>query len=144
MTALLLTLATFVAWWAIGLALLAALRIDTRSPAAALSAPILGTAVTVLVFFTLSYAGLPMQAAALPVTAVLLAGSVAVLAMRRPGLPRAVAPIVALCLLNLLLVGRPMLRFGFRWLANANGDMAYYALSATQLVHHGLVAHASH
>ncbi|MBA2741622.1 MAG: hypothetical protein H0U46_06380 [Actinobacteria bacterium] len=45
---------------------------------------------------------------------------------------------VALCLLDLALLGRPMLQYGFDWIANANGDMAYYVLSATHLLGHGL------
>ncbi len=31
-----------------------------------------------------------------------------------------------------------MFRFGFDWIANANGDMGYYVLSATHLMGHGL------
>ena len=42
-------------------------------------------------------------------------------------------PVVVLCLLELVLVGRPMFRFGFDRLANANGDMAYYVLSRVRI-----------
>ena len=43
-----------------------------------------------------------------------------------------------LALFELVLLGRPLFHFGFDWIANANGDMGFYVLSATGLMHHGL------
>ncbi len=137
--ALLFTLAAFAAFCLIGLALLALVGARTGLLWIALSAPIIGTAATVLPLFVISHAGAPMGDAAWPVVGVLLAGSVVILAIRRPEIPLAVLPVAALCLVNLVLIGHPMLDFGFRWLANSNGDMADYVLSATNLLHHGLL-----
>jgi hypothetical protein len=140
MTAVLLTLALFAAWWLIGVAVLVAVRADTASLRIALTAPVLGMAATVLSFFVLSHAGVAMEACALPVTIVFLVGSAAVIAVRRPTFPASVAPVLAVCIGALVLAGWPMLVYGFGWIANANDDMANYVLSATQVLHHGLLA----
>ena len=138
MLAVLATLGLFVVWSAVGLAALVALRADLTELRVALTAPILGTALTVIPLFVVSNAGVSMHAGAPPVLIVLLVAGIIVLAIRRPHLSLTVVPVVVLCLLELVLVGRPMFRFGFDWLANANGDMAYYVLSATHLMSHGL------
>lgn len=139
MTAILLSLAAFASWWLIGLALLVALRADTASLRLVLAAPALGSAVMVLPLFVLSHAGLAMEDVARPVVGALILVSLPILWLRRPHLPPGVVPVVTLCLVNVLLVGRPMFEFGFHWFANANDDMANYVLSATQLLHHGLL-----
>ena len=138
MLAVLLTLALFLVWCLIGLAALVVVRADIRELRVALTAPILGTALTVLPLFMLSNAGVPMDSGAPPVWGGLLAASLIVVALRRPSLSLAVVPVVVLCVVDLALVGRPMFRFGFDWIANANGDMGYYVLSATHLLGHGL------
>ena len=80
-----------------------------------------------------------MASGALPVTIVVLVAAVAVVAWRRPRLPVAAAPVLAICVGGLLLVGWPMLELGFRSITNANDDMANYVLLATQLLQHGLL-----
>src|SRR6266511_2249993 len=140
MLAALLSLAIFVAWSLIGLALLAAVHANVHELRVALTAPIVGTAVTVLPLFIVSHAGVSMADGAPPVFAVLLVASLVIVGLKRPRLPVAVAPVLALCVANLLLVGWPMLHLGFRWLADANSDMANYSLAATNLMHHGLLA----
>jgi hypothetical protein len=139
MTAFALTFAIFAALWLVGLGLLAAIGADTRSLRLVLTAPALGSSVIVLGLFLLSYAGVAMNASAPAGIAVLLVASALALALRRPPLPRAAAVVIAVCLINLLLVGRPLFTFGFHWIANANNDMANYVLSATKLLHHGLL-----
>ena len=81
-----------------------------------------------------------MASGALPVTLVLLAGAVAVLAWRRPRLPLAAAPVLAVCVGGLLLVGWPMLepRLSLdRQRQRRHGELR---LLAMQLLHHGLLA----
>jgi hypothetical protein len=136
--AILSTLALFLIWSAVGLAALAALKADVQELRVALTAPILGTALTTVPLFALSNVGVPMNVGAPPVCAVLIVVSFAALVFRRPRLSFAVVPVILLCVVDLLLVGHPMFRFGFDWIANANGDMAYYVLSATQFTRHGL------
>ena len=138
MLAVLLALALFAAWSAIGAALLAATGTGLDDLRVALSAPVLGSALYVLTAFVLSDAGVPAERSAVAVAAVLLAGATVVIAVRRPRLPRTALPVVGIAVVGLALVGRPMFEFGFDWLANANGDMAFYVLAATQLLHHGL------
>jgi hypothetical protein len=140
LVALLLALATFLTFWLIGLGLLAALNADTRSLRLVLAAPALGSATTILALFALSHVGVAMSAGAAPVAGALVFGSLVALALRRPSLPVTVLPVAAICLAALPFVGRPMVDFGFRWIANANDDMANYVLSATQLLDHGLLA----
>ncbi len=139
MTALLLAFGLFGTWSFVGLAALAALGQDTTNLRITLTAPLLGTAVTLVPLFVMSNFGLSMDDVATVVLATVLAGSVATFAVRRPHLPVGVAPVAALCVVDLLLVGRPMFHLGFDWIANANDDMANYVLSATQLLRHGLV-----
>lgn len=138
MSAILLTLGLFLVWSMFGLAALAAVGADLKDLRMALTAPIVGTAVVAIPLFTLSNLGVSMRTGAPPVFIVLLVASLAVLAWRRPRVTVAVAPVVALCLLSLGLLGRPMFHFGFDWIANANGDMAFYVLAATHLMGHGL------
>jgi hypothetical protein len=135
----LITLAAFAAWWVIGLGLLAALQADTRDLRVALTAPLVGTAATVLLLFFLSHAGVAMADGAPPVIAVLLLSSTLIIVVKRPPIAWGVWPIVALAVANALLIGWPMFEFGSGWIANANDDMANYVLSATDLLHHGLL-----
>lgn len=137
---LLLIVALFGAWWLIGLAFLALVRADTGSLRIALTAPAVGTAATLLPLFILSDAGLAMDNAARPVAAVLLVLAACVVARKRPAVPRAVLPVLLICLVGVVLEGWPMFEFGSHWLANANDDMANYVLSATELLHGGLLA----
>src|SRR6266511_4634172 len=140
MIGLLLAFGAFFAWWIIGLAFLVLMRADVASLRLALAAPALGTAVTVLLLFALSRAGAAMEEGALPLMSILLGLSVVVLVLRRPRVSLFVVPVIALCIANLFLIGRPMLSYGFNWIANANDDMANYVLAATTLLHHGLLA----
>lgn len=140
MGALLLTLLLFAAWWLVGVAVLGLARADTASLRVALTAPLVGTAATLLPLFLLSLAGVAMEDGALPATLVLFVLAVAVVARRRPVLPVGVVPVLAICVVGLALACWPMLEFGFGWLSNANDDMANYVLSATQLLHRGLLA----
>jgi hypothetical protein len=142
MTAILLTLALFAAWWLIGVAALVAVRAETASLRIALTAPVLGMASTVLSLFVLSHAGVAMEDCALPVTIVLLVGAATVIAVRRPKLPPSVVSVLAVCIGALVLAGWPMFVYGFGWIANANDDMANYVLSSTQVQHRGLLAPA--
>jgi hypothetical protein len=138
MIALALALVVFAAWWLIGLAVLAAVRADTTEIRIALTAPVLGTAVTVLPLFVVSHAGAGMTNGAPPVIGVLLFAASVVLLAKRPRIPWGAWPVIAVCLIDLFYLGRPMSEFGFDWIANANDDMANYVLSATDLLHHGL------
>jgi hypothetical protein len=132
------TVGLFLVWAGFGLAALSAIGADVQDLRVALTAPMVGTALTVIPLFVISNAGVSMDGGARAVLIVLLLASVAVLAVRRPRLSLAVVPVFVVCLLEIVFVGRPMFRFGFDWLANANGDMAYYVLSATHLMRHGL------
>ncbi|MBA2372061.1 MAG: hypothetical protein H0V71_10505, partial [Chloroflexi bacterium] len=140
MTALLLAFACFVAWSVVGLAVLAVLRMDVASLRVALTAPALGASTMLLPLFVLSHAGVPIGDCALPVVGILLGGSAVALALRRPRVPFGVVPVFAICLVGLLLAGWPMFELGFRWISNANDDMANYVLLATLLLEHGLLA----
>jgi hypothetical protein len=140
MTAAFLAIVIFVSWSVVGFATLGALRVETNSLRLVLTAPVLGTAVTGLPLFVLSRAGVGMSQGGPAVVVVLLLGSIVFLAVRRPSVPRAVAPVIAVCLAGLPLAAWPMWRYGFHWLAFANDDMANYVLSATYLLHHGVLA----
>jgi hypothetical protein len=139
LTPLLLTLGVFGFWWLIGVATLQLLGRDLRDTAAAVSAPIVGSAVTVIPLFLASYAGVSMHAAAPPILAILTVAAAAVVGWRRPRIARSALFVVVVCLVEAIGVGSPFFSFGFHWFANANDDMANYVLSATHLVGHGLL-----
>ena len=139
MTPLSLTLGVFAAWWVVGLGILAAVRADASQLRIALTAPVVGSATTVIALFIVSHAGAGMAEGAIPVLSALFVLSLTSLAIRRPRVSRMVWPILAFCVVDLVLVGRPFFEFGFHWIGNANDDMANYVLSATDLLHHGLV-----
>jgi hypothetical protein len=140
MTAMLLTLGAFAAWTLIGLGLLTALRSDTRGLVIVLTAPALGVSVVTMTTFSLNRAGLPVHDFAVAQTAALLVAAIAVLAWRRPPLAWQAALPVAVALAAMLVTGRPMFEFGFRWIANANDDMGNYVLAAERLLRHSLLA----
>jgi len=140
MTSLLLTVSAFALFWLLGLALLAGVGAETSSLRITLTAPALGSCVLLLPAFMLSHAGVAMENAALPLLVVLALIAAIVLAVRRPPLPPGVVPVLVVCGVGLALTVGPMLDFGFHWVANANEDMSNYALSAQELVHHGLLA----
>jgi hypothetical protein len=135
-----LTVAVFAFWWLIGMGLLAAVRADTTSLRIVLTAPILGTCVTVLPLFVFSEAGGTIEACALPTGIVLALGAVLILAIRRPRVHAGAAAVAGTCVGCLPLLAWPAFSLGFRWLANGNEDMTNYVLSAQDLQHHGLLA----
>ena len=139
MLALGFTVAVFLVWFGIGLAALTALRADVRQLRVVLTAPVLGTALNLIPLFVLSNLGFGMTKVARPTCVVLIAASAGVLAWRRPRLPLAILPVLGVCVADLLLLeGARCSSSVSTGIANANGDMAYYVLSATHLMKHGL------
>ncbi len=139
MTALLLVLALFAGWSLVGLALLALVRADTSDLRIALTAPALGSCVTLLFVFPFSEAGMAVEHCAGPIAIFLLAASALILTIRRPRVHPGALVVAAVCVGGLLLIAGPMLSFGLGWLANGNDDMANYVLSAQDLLRHGLL-----
>jgi hypothetical protein len=138
--AILFTLALFSFWCLLGLALLAVARADMSSLRVVLTAPALGMSVGVLSLFVFSHAGIALRDCARPIALVTGLAAISALAVKRPRLPAAALPVLAICVASLFLSAWPMLHYGFDWLANANNDMATYVLSATQALYRGLLA----
>jgi hypothetical protein len=139
MTALLLVLALFAGCWLVGLALLSLVRADTSELRVALTAPAIGTCVTVLVTYLFSEAGVGVGDCALPIGSVLLVASVSTLALRRPRVHPGVLAVALVCVAGLLLAAWPMFSLGFHWFGNGNDDGANYVLSAQDLLQRGLL-----
>jgi hypothetical protein len=139
-TALLVTLGAFAFWGLTGVACLALVRADTTSLRVVLTAPMLGTCVTVLPLFICSEAGLGLASCAVPLGLVLLVGAIATLLVLRPRVHPGAAAVAGTCVALLPLVAWPMSSLGFGWLANGNEDMTNYVLSAQDLLHHGLLS----
>jgi hypothetical protein len=140
MIPVLVAAAFFAAYCIVGLAILTTLGADLQELRVVLGAPAVGTAALVLPMFFLSHLGAGMDKSGPLVIFPLLAVSAVVLIRRPRKVSAYAAIIVAICVANLLIVGRPLFEFGFGWIANANDDMANYVLSATDLLHHGLLA----
>jgi hypothetical protein len=140
MLALLLVVALFAGWSLIGLALLALVRAQTGELRVVLTAPAIGTAVTALVVFVFSEAGVPIEKCAVPIAIVLLFGSAVIVAVRRPHVHPGAWAVAIVAIAGLLLTAWPLFSLGFGWLANGNLDMANYVLSAQELLKHGVLA----
>ena len=103
-----------------------------------LIAPAVGVAVTLWPVFLLSRLGLPIASFGMPLAVALLAASILCVWRRRPVVPtKQLTPFWLVLLLALVLVGRPMLKFGFDWLSYANDDMANYVLGAQLFLDNG-------
>lgn len=138
MLALGLTLAIFVFWTVTGLAVLRTLRTTENVYQEILLAPVTGFAVVLLTVFLVSRGGAPMGVAALPIgLGWLVAASAAIWRNSYPISLGWSTVWVATLLVALLLVGRPMLEFGFDWVSYSNDDMANYTLAAARIVNYG-------
>lgn len=138
MIEVLAALAAFGAFWLYGIALLSAIRADLADLRVVLTAPVVGAALVTVLLFLLSAYGITMDAAGRPVGIGLAITSAIVLALRRPRIRPAVASVLVVCLVNIALIGRPLLQFGSHWVANANSDSVYYVMRATQLREYGV------
>ena len=146
--AFLLSLAVFGYWLVVGSAL--PLALGCRRDAAlrtVLVAPALGMAVTALPLFWANRWGVPVAAAAPPLSLALLAAALAVLVRRRSvfGLQdsggraaaRRYGAFALMLVAAMALAGWPMARAGFDWLSFGSDDMANYVLGADRLLRHG-------
>jgi hypothetical protein len=134
-----LTLLLFVLWSAVGYAVLLWLGEPRSRPWQMLLAPAVGLAVMVLLAYGLSSAGIPVGRFGPLMVAVTAVAAVASFWRFSWAVPvRRFLPVAALLLLAFLLVGHPLVRYGFDWLSYANDDMANYVLAAHRLVDHGL------
>ena len=133
-----LSIALFLIWAGVGLAMLVGLRKQDNPLQFMLLAPVVGLATTTLIAFWLNWLGLPVASFGVGLAIVLLLGSVVVLWRSRPKLLwRRYAPFAGILLLALWVTGRPMLEFGLDWVSYANDDMANYCLAAQRLLQHG-------
>lgn len=138
--AFLFTLLMFAYCWLVGLGLLALLGTELSDLRVALTAPVIGTCVSVLIVFPLSEAGVSIGSCAVPIAIALTVGSCVVLALRRPRVHAGTLAVAAVCVTGALLIAWPMFSFGFHWFANGNDDMTNYVLEAQDLLNRGLLS----
>jgi hypothetical protein len=134
-----LSIALFIFWAVVGLAVLAGLYREGDRLQTLLLAPVVGLATTTLGAFWLNWLGFPVASFGIGWALVLFLSSAALLWRSRPH-PlswREYAPFAGILFVALLLTGRPMLEFGFDWVSYANDDMANYCLAAQRLLNHG-------
>lgn len=125
-------------WTLIGYALQAAIYQKPNLTQNALLAPALGITVTLLPVFILNRLGLPVEQFGSLLFIALLGLSLLILWRTRAPFPfRSVLPFALLLILALLLVGRPILEFGFNWVSYGNDDFANYVVNAHRLTLHG-------
>ena len=128
----------FLFWTLVGFSLVSLLGNRQNLVRNALLAPATGAGVTALLISWVNVAGIPVKHAGLPVAAALVLASGLILWRLRPVFPyRRLKPFLIVVLVAALVVGYPMLLFGFNWLAYCNDDMANYALIANLYLHHG-------
>lgn len=134
-----LVIVLFGFWQVIGYATLEVLPNRPNLIQNVLLAPAVGLAVTVVLVFSLSRLGLPVKQFGLILAIGLLLAGIFVLWRRRHQVfPwRRYLPFLGVFLLALLLTGRPLLEFGFNWLAYSSDDMANYVLGAQRFFNYG-------
>lgn len=133
--AIIFSIALAIMWMLTGLGLFAIMRFRTNFYLRLLLAPALGLAVNVVALFTLSRIGFPIKIVAMPLflVSMLLAGYF-VLTQRMIWKRRAFLTYCMLILVTIIPFVRPLLNFGFEWLAFVNGDMSYYSITSTRLL----------
>lgn len=125
-------------WTLIGYALQAATYQRPNLTQNALIAPALGITVTLLPVFILNRLGLPVGQFASLLFIALLVLSLLILWRTRVVFPfRSVVPFALILLVALMLIGRPLLEFGFNWVSYGNDDFANYVVNAHRLTVHG-------
>lgn len=139
MTAIILTVALFAGWTAVGAAILRLLPRPAWAAHCPLLAPATGLAATLLVVFWLNAGfGLPVTSFAWTVAVGLLLLVALPIGLQRPALPwRAHVWLLPVLVVALALGAWPMARYGFDWLSFCNDDMANYVLSAERFARHG-------
>ncbi|HLG97411.1 MAG TPA: hypothetical protein VKX49_13950 [Bryobacteraceae bacterium] len=138
MLAFLLLLTLFAFWSLVGFGLFAAFGSQRNILRNALLSPIAGAAITALATAWTNVAGIPVRRSAPWITVVLVASSLYALRRRRPVFPiLRLFPFLAVIVIGTLLVGYPLLLFGFNYVSFCNDDMANYALSAKLFLNHG-------
>lgn len=133
-----ITLAVFACWSIIGYALTSSLLPRRQALSNLLLAPVVGMGTLEL----LAHIGLRFDSPIGPIAYALVFGAllvaITVLLIRRPPFPlRRVLPFSLILLAAIPLSGRPLFRWGYDWIANANSDMANYSLGATGFREHG-------
>jgi hypothetical protein len=132
-----LTLLLFLFWWFIGYAVISVLR-RRRLLQNMLLAPVIGTALCVLLVFWGNRAGIPIRSLGPPLAACVLLA--AALIWWRGGVIvpwRQYLPFVGVLVFALVLLGWPLFEFGVNWVSISNEDMANYCLAAQRVFRHG-------
>lgn len=138
MIALVLSLCVFAFLALVGSAVLALLAADEEPLYRLLLAPVTGAAATMIPLYLVSQLGLPVGRFGLGMAIGYAIASVSLLWWRGKRIPRKdFLPFVLLALFAFLMVGWPMLRFGFDWVSFSNDDMANYCMGAERLLHFG-------
>jgi hypothetical protein len=138
MVAFLLVICLFCTWGFIGYTLLFTFWSRRNLLQNLLLAPAIGVAFTVVLVFWLNRTGLPVGRFGSTLTIILLIASALACWKQGTIFPFRHFRFFALILfLTLFVTGRPLLEFGFNWLAVANDDMGNYVLGAHRFVDYG-------
>jgi hypothetical protein len=136
--ALCLTSALFVFWTALGYAVLRIVKVDLDPLQELLLSPVVGVVATCIPLFLINGAGVPVVRFATPLTVALLIFAAVPLMVGRRALPlREWRPFGLVLLGALLVIGWPLLQYGFDWLSLCNDDMANYCLGAGRFLRYG-------
>ncbi|MFN8419822.1 MAG: hypothetical protein U0528_11375 [Anaerolineae bacterium] len=138
MAAFALTLILFIFWLVLGYAVAYTLNARSDVLQNALLAPVVGIAVTLLPMFWLNRLGLPIERFATVWLMTLILLTAILWWWRRPIVPlKKYLPFALILIAALLVIGQPLLYFGFEWRSYGNDDMANYVLRAARLLHYG-------
>lgn len=138
MVAVLLTVALFLYWMAVGYAVLALLPARVGPRRELMLAPAIGASLVTLAIFWPNQLGFAVRSYATPTLVAVGIAAAAVLWWKRPLFPaRRMKAFFAVLLAALLLAGWPMAIFGFDWAGYNNSDMTHYALGSMRVLNGG-------
>lgn len=138
MTAFLFSLAVFLFWSIVGLAIMSVFSPRLKILQGILISPAVGLAATMLPVFFINRAGIPVIEFGSILILALAASSAILLGINRPIFPlKHLLPHVGILVIALVASGWPMFSYGFDWLSFSNDDMANYCLAAQRFLNHG-------
>ena len=132
--ALLTSLLLFVYFWLLGFSLLSLFKLEINDRQQHLISPTLGFSIITLLVYLINKFGIPVDDFSFYLTILISLFIIIVVLYTKPKLCIDITKGASLILLFAsLLIGYPMLIYGFDWISYANDDMANYVLAAQRL-----------
>ena len=135
------TLLFFIFSWLLGLSFLSLFTLDINSREKHLIAPTVGFCISTLIVYFLNISDLPIDLFSRQLLIAQIIFILIVLILKKPSLVIDITkPALIILSISLVIVGYPMMIYGFDWIGYANDDMANYVLGAERIQQNGFFA----